>query len=64
MFRENLDHRSAAMELTEQMMQVADQGETICRDDSCFLIYGLIRDCAYKIRRTIGETSRKSGRGF
>jgi hypothetical protein len=26
-----------------------------CEDDSCLLIFGVIRDCSYKIRRTIRE---------
>lgn len=64
MCRENLDHRSAAMKLTKQMIRLSDHSEMICRDDAYFLIYGLIRDCAYKIRKTIGESSKKARHGF
>ncbi|MCE9613149.1 MAG: hypothetical protein K8T26_02675 [Lentisphaerae bacterium] len=36
----------AAQELTV----LADQGETETHDDGCAILFGVIRDCAYKIR--------------
>ena len=45
-----LKHISAAMQLVEKMIQMADHGVAICDSDCCLLVYGAIRDCAYKIR--------------
>jgi len=36
--------------LTEQMTVLADEGGAVCDEDKCLLLYGVIRDCAYKIR--------------
>ena len=44
-----------AMKLAEKMLMMSDHGTVTCEDDSCLLIYGVIRDCGYKIRRTIEE---------
>ena len=42
-----------AMKLADEMLVMAQKGITHCEDDSCMLIYGTIRDCGYKIRRTV-----------
>jgi hypothetical protein len=39
-----------ALDLSLQMHLIADQGEAECSDDSCRVLYGIIRDCAYRIR--------------
>ena len=39
-----------ALELCRHMNSLADSGEVDCRDDGCILLFGVIRDCAYKIR--------------
>lgn len=38
------------MELTRQMIILADEGEAAARDDGCAVLYGVVRDCAYRIR--------------
>lgn len=44
-----------AMKLAEKMLLMSEQGVVSCNDDSCWLLFGVIRDCGYKIRRTIEE---------
>jgi hypothetical protein len=42
-----------AMTLAEKMLKIANRGYLKCKDDSCMLVYGVIRDCGYQIRRTV-----------
>ena len=44
---ENLQH---ALELAEQLLGLADAGDEIREDVGCGVLYGMVRDCAYKIR--------------
>lgn len=44
-----------AMKLAEKMLKLAEKGMFTCEDDSCLMVYGTIRDCGYKIRRTVEE---------
>ena len=44
-------HILDALELARKLTIVADEGERDAEDDSCVVLYGVIRDCAYKIRR-------------
>lgn len=39
-----------ALEMARQLAILADEGEADCCDDSCAVLYGVIRDCAYRIR--------------
>jgi len=39
-----------ALELSHKMLQLADEGERYRLDVGCGVLYGTIRDCAYKIR--------------
>ncbi|OVE74733.1 hypothetical protein BVX97_06415 [bacterium E08(2017)] len=39
-----------ALEVANQLTLLADEGEAQSTDDGCALLYGVIRDCAYKIR--------------
>lgn len=39
-----------ALEISRQLTILADNGEASSRDDGCAVLYGVIRDCAYKIR--------------
>ena len=36
--------------MARQLIILADQGELDSDDDGCRVLYGIIRDCAYKIR--------------
>ena len=41
------------MTLAEELLRTAKEGILTCKDDSCLALYGVIRDCGYKIRRTV-----------
>jgi hypothetical protein len=36
--------------LTRQMIILADEGNVAASDDGCRLLYGVLGDCAYKIK--------------
>ena len=40
-----------ALDLWRWLIILADVGEGDAKDDSCILLYSVIRDCAYKIRK-------------
>lgn len=40
-----------SLDAAKELTILADEGEARCRDDGCAVLYGIIRDCAYKIRR-------------
>lgn len=44
-----------AMELADKMLSISEHGIESCEDDACRLVFGVIRDCGYKIRRTVEE---------
>lgn len=43
-------HIREVLEIVRQLIIVADQGDLDSKDDGCRVLYGIIRDCAYKIR--------------
>ena len=49
--RECNKHIVEAIELARRLIILADEGEAHAEDDGCVLLYGIVRDCAYKIRR-------------
>ena len=49
-----------AMNLAEKLLQTAEKGIVTCKDDSCLVLYGVIRDCGYKIRRTVEQERGQS----
>ncbi len=44
-----------AIELSEGMLRIADLGMANCEKDDCIILYGAIRDCAYRIKRLLKE---------
>lgn len=40
-----------ALELTRRMIILADEGEAHAQDDGCVVLFGVVRDSAYRIRR-------------
>jgi hypothetical protein len=48
------------MNLAEKLLQTAEKGIVTCKDDSCLVLYGVIRDCGYKIRRTVEQERDQS----
>jgi len=51
-------HIREALELARQLIILADQGELDSKDDGCRVLYGIIRDCAYKLR-ALAERERE-----
>ncbi len=43
-------HILDALELARKLTIVADEGESDAQDDSCIVLYGIVRDAAYRIR--------------
>ncbi len=43
------------LQLTEMMVELADLGDGARKDVGCGVLYGLLRDSAYKIRKVAGE---------
>ena len=44
-------HIREAFELVKNMIILSDSGEAHCRDNGCALLYGVIRDSAYRIKK-------------
>lgn len=40
-----------ALRVARELTILADEGESQSRDDGCVVLYGVVRDCAYKIRQ-------------
>jgi len=47
------------VEMASDMLRLADEGDAVREDNGCGVLYGLVRDCAYKIRR-LAEAERKA----
>ena len=45
-----------ALRVSKQLMVLADEGDACTGDDGCSVLFGVVRDCAYKIR---GEAERE-----
>ncbi len=51
-FNENLRR---VQRLTNEMMALADEGDEHRDDPSCGILYGILRDMAYQLRKLIQE---------
>lgn len=49
--KKNNENLIQVLRLVQDMMALADQGLLVAEDDGCRLLYGVVQDCAYKIRR-------------
>jgi hypothetical protein len=49
------------LELVERMNEVADEGDEAREDVGCGVLYGILRDSAYKIKK-VAEAERESHR--
>ena len=47
------------LNLVEEMIALADQGDTDREDVGCGVLYGIIRDSAYKIKKIAEEEKRR-----
>ncbi|MBU0674799.1 MAG: hypothetical protein KJ950_09175 [Proteobacteria bacterium] len=43
------------LELAREMIILADEGQGAAEDDGCRLLYSVLQDCAYKIRKQAEE---------
>lgn len=44
------DNIRRALKAATDLVILADEGEAAMEDDGCGVLYGVVRDCAYKIR--------------
>jgi hypothetical protein len=54
------------LELSREMIILADDGQAAAEDDGCRLLYGVLQDCAYKLRKKAEEEKGahcRTGRG-
>jgi len=45
--------------LTQEMMRLADQGDADREDTGCGILYGMLRDSAYKLSRMAEEEKKR-----
>lgn len=55
-FNENIEK---ALEISREMQELADKGDEERVDDGCGVLYGVVRDSAYRIRAMAEEEKRK-----
>jgi hypothetical protein len=54
------------LDLAELMLKQADEGDAVRKDVGCGVLYGVLRDSAYRIKKLAEaerEAHRKKGRG-
>jgi hypothetical protein len=45
--------------LTNEMLALADEGDRDRNDDSCGILYGILRDMAYRLRKLADDECEK-----
>lgn len=55
-FNENLRR---LLGLTREMLALADEGDQDRTDNTCGIIYGILRDAAYKLRKLAEDECKK-----
>ena len=48
-------HIIKTLRLVEEMMELADRGDTDREDNGCGILYGVLRDSAYKLKKLAEE---------
>ena len=48
-------HIEKTLQLVEKMIILADQGDTSREDNGCGILYGVLRDSAYKLKKLAEE---------
>ncbi len=51
------------VELTREMLALADEGDRDRDDPHCGIIYGILRDSAYRLRKMAEEEVLRHGQG-
>ena len=49
----------ATIKLTETMLSLSDRGDQVREDSGCGILYGILRDSAFKIRKA-AEAEKES----
>ena len=49
------------LDLVDNMLDLADRGDAVREDNGCGVLYGVIRDAAFKIKR-LAETEKEAHR--
>jgi len=57
------DYLQRIHQLTREMLDLAEDGDRDRDDDSCGILYGILRDSAYRLRRLVVEELRQLPRG-
>ena len=53
------------LDLVEKMLQVADEGEIVRKDPGCGVLFGVVRDSAYRIKQLAeGEKTAHIRKGW
>lgn len=52
-------HLQKSLELVKELIILADEGESDSQDNGCRNLYGIIRDCAYKIKAQAESETKK-----
>ena len=47
------------LKLVMSMLSLSDQGDAVREDDGCGILYGVLRDSAYKIKK-MAETEKEN----
>ncbi|MHC5035859.1 MAG: GAT domain-containing protein [Planctomycetota bacterium] len=55
----NNENLRRTIQLTREMLALADEGDRDLDDSSCAILYGILRDAAYKIRKIAEEECEK-----
>jgi len=49
----------STIQLAKEMIQLADKGDIDREDNGCGILYGILRDCAYKLKN-LAETEKEN----
>ena len=52
-------HIEETLKLVEEMIYLADQGDMHREDNGCGILYGVLRDSAYKLKK-LAENEKKN----
>jgi hypothetical protein len=52
---ESLENLKRSMTLADALIDMAERGSEECGDDGCMILYGVMRDCGYKIRESVQQ---------
>jgi len=52
-------HLLKTLQLTDEMLRLADQGEADHEDNGCGILFGVLRDSAYKLKK-LAESERRN----